>query len=129
MRVQNHPLYLSVELRQPLNGAEELRNDRKLASTYGEEVKCNRFEYAKVAKCLFCGRDDGKAKIVAMGKESANVRCPSNCYSRREASAPPWVDASTDPWQVIQGTNPPPCANGVEIGVQQANVFQKREQG
>ena len=47
--------------------------------------------------------------LTDIHKESSNARRPSNCCARREASAPPQVDTSTDPWRVSQSVTPPPA--------------------
>ena len=49
-------------------------------------------------------------------------------HTSRKALSPPWVDASTDPWRVIQVVTPP-CAIRVKGGVQQDHVFDKHDQG
>ena len=45
---------------------------------------------------------------AAICKDSDKAKRLSSCCTRREASAPPWVYASTDPWKVSQGVNPSP---------------------
>ena len=45
---------------------------------------------------------------AAVRRESADARRLSSCWTKREASVPPWVDAFTVPCRVSQGVNPPP---------------------
>ena len=45
--------------------------------------------------------------LAAIRKEPADARRPSNCCAKKEASAPPRVDVSTDPWRVRHGATPP----------------------
>ena len=101
-----------MEILQPLNEAVELGNSKHVTPTHGEEVRRDKGEGAKVAKFLVRGRMVARRTLVATRKYYANARRPSNLCARREASAPPRVDASTDLWQVSQGVNTPPAHAG-----------------
>ena len=61
--------------------------------------------------------------LAAIRKESADARRLSSCCARREASAPPRVDASTDHWRVSQGVNPPPVHTGSREGFSRLTFF------
>ena len=61
--------------------------------------------------------------LTAICKKSDEAKCPSRYCARREALATPHVDASIDPWCVIQGVNPPPVRFGSKEGFRRLMLF------
>ena len=95
------------------------------------EKRCNATK-VNVPRSRITSSTDGMAArwtLTAIYKESVDAMCPSNCYVRRESSAPPRVDASINPWRVIQGVNTPSVQSGSKGGVQKAHIFDKRKDG
>ena len=87
------------------------------------EKRCDATK-AKVPRSRSDSSKDGmtaRQTLTAISKESADARRLYNCCTRREASAPTQVDASTDPWQVSQGM--------VKGGVQQDHIFTNASRG
>ena len=92
--------------------------------------KCN-VTKANMPRSRIASSVDGttaRRTLTVTNKESVNARRPCNCFSRKEASAPPHVDVQTNPWSVTQDVTPP-CASRFKVGVQKAHVFEKCEQG
>ena len=90
------------------------------------EKRCNE-KKAKVPRSRSASTVDGMASrrtFTAIRKESADARHPSNCCTRREASVPPRVDASTDPWRSSQVVNPPPVHAGSREGFNRLKFLQ-----
>ena len=67
--------------------------------------------------------------LASIRKESADARRPPNFCARRKASEPPRIDASTDPWRVIQGVNPPPVHAGSREGFIRFTFFANASRG
>ena len=91
-----------------------------------DTIKANmpRFQSASSAEGMMARRT-----LTAICKESADARRLSNCYTRREASSPPRVDASTDPWRVIQGMNFHPLHTGSRDGFSRLTFFTNTSRG
>ena len=60
----------------------------------------------RLQSALFADGMMARRTLTAIRKESADARRPPNYCAMRETSAPPGVDALTDPWRVSQGVNP-----------------------
>ena len=135
MRGLYHTLHLGVELLQTLNEAEELGNGRRVAPVRREKVRNDEGKHAEAANMTRLQSSSSEDRIMArriltaIRKESANARRPSNFCARRGASAPPRVDALTNPWCDSQGMTPPPtCAIRLNGGFKQDHDFDKCEQ-
>ena len=83
------------------------------------EKRCDATK-AKVLRSRSASSADGIAARpthAAVHKESADARRLFSCWERREATAPPWVDALTVPCRVSHGVNPPPAHAGSREGL------------
>ena len=105
-----------MDLLQSLNETEEIRDCRRMSPPM--EKKCDAIK-SKVPKLRSASSVDGmvaRRARAAIHKESAEASRPSSCCARREASDPQRVNASTVPWQVIQGVNSPSAQAGSREG-------------
>ena len=66
---------------------------------------------------------------MAVRRESVEASLLSILCSRREASAPPRVDASNVSWRFIQGVTPSPAQAGSREGFKSDTLFMNARSG
>ena len=95
----------------------------------GEEVQSYKGECAKVAKCLVCGGDNCKADPSGHPQRVRRSQAPVQLLRKEGGVSTPTGGRLNRSLASQPGRDPPPCASGVEGGVQQAHVFNESEQG